>query len=61
MVSRGEYGMPEGLVFGFPVLSDGTAWKVEEGLPLDDFAKEKIRITREELEAEKALVASLLG
>ena len=61
VVSRGEYGMPEGLVFGFPVLSDGTAWKVEEGLPLDDFAKEKIRITREELEAEKALVASLLG
>ena len=61
VVSRGEYGMPEGLVFGFPVLSDGTGWKVEEGLPLDDFANEKIRVTREELEAEKGLVASLLG
>ena len=61
MVSRGEYAIPEGLVFGFPVVSDATSWKVEEGLPLDDFAKEKIRVTREELEAEKALVASLLG
>ena len=61
VVSRGEYDIPEGLVFGFPVVSDATTWKVEEGLPLDDFAKEKIRVTREELEAEKALVASLLG
>ena len=61
VVSRGEYGIPSGLVFGYPVVSDGSSWKVEEGLALDDFAKEKIRITREELELEKGLVQSLLG
>ena len=60
-MSRGEYGIPSGLVFGYPVVSDGSSWKVEEGLALDDFAKEKIRITREELELEKGLVQSLLG
>ena len=30
VVSHGEYGAPEGLVFGFPVRSDGH-WQVVEG------------------------------
>jgi malate dehydrogenase len=61
VVSRGEYGIPEGLQFGFPVLSDGKGgWSVKEGFELDDFAKDRIRITTEELEAEKADVADLL-
>jgi malate dehydrogenase len=62
VISRGEYGIPEGLQFGFPVQSDGKGnWSVKEGFELDDFAREKIRITTEELQAEKADVASLLG
>src|SRR5580700_315838 len=32
VVSHGEYGAPEGLVFGLPVRSDGSAWSVVEGL-----------------------------
>src|SRR5579863_5946561 len=28
VVSHGEYGAPEGLIFGFPVRSDGTTWHV---------------------------------
>jgi malate dehydrogenase len=60
--SRGEYGIPEGLQFGFPVQADGKGnWSVKEGFELDDFARDKIRVTTEELEAEKADVASLLG
>lgn len=61
VVSRGEYGIPEGLVFGYPIKSTGSAWKVEEGLPIDEFAKEKIRVTREELEGEKSEVAALVA
>ena len=49
VISRGEYGVPEGLQFGFPVVTDGTTWKVKEGLPVDDFAKGKIAITTKEL------------
>ncbi len=61
VVSRGEYGIPEGLQFGFPVTSDGKGgWSVKEGFELDDFAREKIRITTEELQAEQADVADLL-
>jgi malate dehydrogenase len=60
VASRGEYGTPEGLQFGFPVASDGRGgWKVVEGIEHDDFAKEKIRVTTEELEAERSEVRSL--
>jgi malate dehydrogenase len=60
VVSRGEYGAPEGLQFGFPVASDGKgAWKVVEGIEHGDFAKDKIRVTTEELESERAEVRNL--
>ena len=45
--------MPEGLQFGFPVRSDGTAWTVVEGIEHDDFAQEKIAATTEELVDER--------
>jgi malate dehydrogenase len=60
VVSRGEYGTPEGLQFGFPVVSDGAgSWSVVEGLAHNDFAQEKLRVTTEELESERAEVQSL--
>jgi malate dehydrogenase len=60
VVSRGEYGIPEGLQFSFPVRSKGDSWEVVEGLDLDDFAREKIRVTTEELEQERSLVGDLI-
>ena len=60
VVSHGEYGTPEGLQYGFPVSSDGTGWKVVEGLPHDEDAKERIRISTEELVQERELVKALL-
>jgi len=61
VVSHGEYGAPEGLVFGFPVRCDGAAWHVVEGLGHSDFARDRIRVTTEELESERAAVRELLG
>jgi malate dehydrogenase len=61
VVSQGEYGVPPGLVFGYPVRSDGKSWQVVEGLSHSDFAEERIGITTEELEAERAAVSALLG
>jgi malate dehydrogenase len=61
VVSNGEYGIPEGLQFGFPVRTNGSGeWTVVEGLSHDEFATDRIRITTEELEAERADVADLL-
>jgi malate dehydrogenase len=58
--SRGEYGTPEGVQFGLPVATDGMSWKVVEGLEHDDEAKERIRITTEELIQERDLVKALV-
>ncbi len=59
VASRGEYGAPEGLQFGFPISSDGSSWTVVEGIEHDDFANEKIRITTDELVSEREEVRSL--
>jgi malate dehydrogenase len=60
VVSKGEYGTPEGLQFGFPVATDGMGWKVVEGLEHDDDAKQRIRATTEELVQERELVKALV-
>jgi len=59
--SDGEtYEIPAGLTFGFPVQADGHgSWKVKSGFTLDEFAKEKIKITTEELLGERDDVAKL--
>ena len=61
VVSRGEYGVPEGLQFGFPVRSDGTSWEVVSDQQHGEFAAERIRATAVELLEERAEVADLLG
>jgi malate dehydrogenase len=60
VTSDGAYGVPEGLTFGFPVQADGQgSWKVKEGFSLDDFATEKIKVTTDELLAEREDVRAL--
>jgi malate dehydrogenase len=60
VTSHGEYGVPEGLTFGFPVTSDGKgSWRVKEGFGVDDFAKDRIKITTDELLSERDEVRSL--
>jgi malate dehydrogenase len=61
VASHGEYGVPEGLQFGFPVRSNGSTVEIVEGLTHDEFAEGRIKITTDELLAEKADVAELLG
>lgn len=57
--SHGEYGVPEGLSYGMPVTSDGTSWKVVEGLELSAKTKEKIAFNAaraaEEIDTVKSL------
>ena len=60
VVSRGEYGVPEGLQFGYPVRSDGAGWEVVPGLEHDDDARERIRVTTDELMQERQLVKELV-
>jgi malate dehydrogenase len=61
VVSHGEYGTPEGLVFGYPVRSESGRISVVEGLPHSEFALGLIRATTEELLGERAAVEGMLG
>lgn len=58
--SDGSYGVPEGIMFGFPVKSDGKNWQIVEGVTHNDFAKTKIKATLDELLSEKEAVQGLL-
>lgn len=60
VASKGEYGVPEGLQFGFPIVSAGDSWSVVEGIKHDEFALSKIKATTDELVAERAEIESLL-
>jgi malate dehydrogenase len=60
VAGSGQYGTPEGLQFGFPVVADGSGgWAVAEGLEHDAFAADRIRKTTDELLAERADVEAL--
>ena len=58
--SEGRYGIERGLIFSYPVRSDGAKWSVVENVPLNDFSCERITATENELKEEKAMVADLL-
>ncbi|MFH8251601.1 malate dehydrogenase [Microbacterium sp. B2969] len=59
VVSRGEYGVPEGLVCSFPVTSDGSGYRVVEGLDLDARSRARFDASVAELEAERTAVREL--
>ncbi|MEX1231434.1 MAG: malate dehydrogenase [Planctomycetaceae bacterium] len=58
--SDGSYGITEGIICGFPLTSDGTTWKIVQGLTHNDFANQKINITVNELKQERDTVRDLL-
>jgi len=60
VVSHGEYGIPEGLQFGYPVRSDGESVTVVTGWQHTPQAEALIARTRDELLAEREEVANLL-
>jgi malate dehydrogenase len=60
VTSHGEYGIPEGLTFGFPIVSDGAgSWQVKQNFEIDGFAKERIQVTTDELVTERDEVRAL--
>jgi malate dehydrogenase len=58
--SDGSYGIEKGLIFSFPIRSDGSSWKIVQGVKLTDYSKSMITATEDELKAEKADVSGLL-
>ncbi|WP_316150795.1 malate dehydrogenase [Cupriavidus sp. BIC8F] len=59
--SNGEYGIPADTMFGYPVTTANGKYEIVKGLEIDAYSQEKINITLNELEEEKAGVQHLLG
>ena len=60
IVSRGEYGVPEGLICSFPLQSTGGEVEVVEGLSMSSFGEERFRTSVNELAEEREMVKDLL-
>ena len=60
IASQGWYGIPNEVMFGFPVICQNGEYKVVEGLPIDEFSQQCINKTLAELEGEKDAVQHLL-
>ena len=58
--SDGSYGIEKGLIFSYPIRSNGTDFEIVQGVPLNDFSRAKIAATENELKEEKSLVGDLL-
>lgn len=54
--SDGSYGVEPGIIFGFPVRSDGQRWEIVQGLELTPFSRKQIESTLQELVKEKEVV-----
>ena len=59
VASDGSYGVPEGLVSGFPCACSGGEWTVVEGLEVGDFSRSKIDASAAELGEERDAVRDL--
>ncbi len=57
----GEYGVPEGIIFSYPVTCRDGHYSVVNGLEHPDYIREMIEVTTQELLRERAVVEDLLG
>ena len=59
VVSDGSYGVPEGLISSFPVVTKGGDWEIVQGLEIDDFSRGRIDASTAELADEREAVKEL--
>ncbi|MGZ4429346.1 MAG: malate dehydrogenase [Nocardioidaceae bacterium] len=57
--SKGEYGVPEGLIYSYPVVTRNGDWEIVEGLEIDAFSRGKMDATAAELVEERDAVKEL--
>jgi transcriptional regulator with XRE-family HTH domain len=58
--SDGSYGIEKGLIYSFPAMCEDGKWKIVKGLEINDFSRERMKLTERELIEERDAVAHLL-
>ena len=59
--SEGSYGVEKGLISSFPIRTAGNSWEVVQNVPINDFSRQKIDASVNELKEERGMVSELLG
>ncbi len=59
--SDGSYGVEKGLMASFPVRSNGKNWEIVQNVPLNEFGKEKLNTSVQELIEERDTVKKIFG
>lgn len=59
VTSDGSYGIPEGLMYSFPVTTSDGNWEIVQGLEINDFSRAKMDATAAELSDERSAVTDL--
>jgi malate dehydrogenase len=59
--SEGSYGVEKGLISSFPIRTAGNTWEVVQNVPINDFSRQKIDASVNELKEERGMVSELLG
>ncbi|MNC88353.1 malate dehydrogenase [compost metagenome] len=60
MPSDGSYGVPEGVIFGYPVTCKGGRYEVVKGIEIAEFSRKRIDATLKELHEERDGIKDLL-
>jgi len=58
--SDGSYGIDPGVIYSYPCICRNGQYEIVQNLPIDDFSREKMRVTDQELREERANVEDLL-
>ena len=58
--SDGSYGVPAGLIYGFPVTVKGGKYSIVQDLDINEFSRKMMKATEKELFEERDAVASML-
>ncbi len=58
--SDGSYGISEGVIYSYPCICKNGNYEIVQGLPVDEFSREKMLATEQELREERASVEDLL-
>jgi malate dehydrogenase len=61
VVSDGSYGIPEGMVYGFPCTTAHGKWEIVKNLEIDAFSREKMDVTLKELQEEYTIASRLFS
>ncbi|MCE0742261.1 malate dehydrogenase, partial [Bacillus sp. G16] len=57
----GSYGVGPGIMYSYPVVCKNGKYEIVQGLDVDDFSRERMNATEQELREERAAVEHLLG